>query len=145
MPKSSQKSAKTGSAGPAHFVPLSVIIDDYKGKLAAYMKQHETSDVVVTMPVEIEVAKQGLQKFFVAVAVTKFFDAAEGLSDEVTRMAPKQHRPLFAWVPAHLYGRNDFSIFIDDAPVGENLKNGLVGEIITAASVEDAVVALALD
>ncbi|MEK9760447.1 MAG: hypothetical protein VW472_05360 [Candidatus Puniceispirillum sp.] len=124
---------------PAHFVPLGVIRAEYQGKLARYMARHNTADVVVTMPLEIDVAGAGKQKFFVAVAVTTHFDEAESLADEVARMAPKKHKPLFAWVPAHLYGSDEFGIFIDAAPIGENLKNGMIAEVIDAAAIEEAV------
>ena len=142
----SQRSRKSTSAQgprePAHFVPLHVIREKHAGKLANYMTRHKATDVVVTMPVDMEVGAGGRQKFFVAVAVTTGFDESEALADEVQRMAPKRHMPLFAWVPANLYGTDDFGVFIDEAPIGENLINGMVAEIIDQAAIEAAVVAL---
>ena len=129
---------------PAHFVPLTVIRERYKGKLAHYMEAEQTADVVVTMPVEISVAKQGDRKFFVAVAVTKHFTEPEALSDEAARQCPKGHQCLFAWVPAHLFGQDEFAIFIDELGIGENLQNGMVNEVISAAAIEDAVTDMAL-
>ena len=100
------------------------------------------NDVVVTMPVTINVTNQGNQKFFVAVAVTTKFEGPEALSDEIERTAPKGHTPLFAWVPANLYNSGEFGVFIDEAPIGEVLKNGLVNEIIEQAAVEETVISL---
>jgi len=143
MTKQSKSNSLTdGVVEPAHFVPLGVIRAEYGGSLEAYIRRHAVGDVVITMAVDMAVAGQNRQKFFVAVAVTTHFDEAESLSDEVERMAPKNHMPLFAWVPAHLYGSDDFGIFIDDAPIGENLKNGLVAEIIDSAAIEAAVMAV---
>jgi hypothetical protein len=50
---------------------------------------------------------------------------------------------LFAWVPVHLFGSDDFGVMIDEIGVGENLQNGLVGEIIEKADVEAAVTMMA--
>jgi len=142
MSQRSRKSVSGQAPGePAHFVPLHVIREKHGGRLANYMSRHKARDVVVTMPVDMEVGTGGRQKFFVAVAVTSGFDESESLADEVQRMAPKRHMPLFAWVPANLYGTDDFGIFIDEAPIGENLINGMVAEIIDQADIEAAVVA----
>ena len=130
------------SNAPAHFVPLAVIIDEYDGVLDQYMSATGAGDVVVTMPVAVNVAREGKQKFFVAVAVTTAFDDPEALSDEIERTTPKGHQPVFAWVPANLFGRDNFGIFIDEAPIGEVLKNGLVNEVIEQAAIEATVVAL---
>jgi hypothetical protein len=130
------------SDGPAHFVPLTVIIDEYDGVLGKYISATGASDVVVTMPVTVDVAREGKQKFFVAVAVTTAFDDPEALLDEIERTAPKGHRPVFAWVPANLFGRVDFGVFIDEAPIGEVLKNSLVNEVIEQAAIEATVVSL---
>ena len=99
---SKRRSAPPISNNPAHFVPLGVIMSDYDGVLAKYMSDNNAGDVVITMPVTVDVAGEGKQKFFVAVAVTTSFDEPEALSDEIERSAPKGHRPLFAWVPANL-------------------------------------------
>ena len=127
---------------PAHFVPLGVIINEYSGKLERYMIKNVTRDVVITMPVSVDVANKGKQKFFVAVAVTTRFDGPEALSDEIGRTSPKGHIPLFAWVPANLYNSDEFGIFIDELPIGEVLKNGLVNELIEQADIEKTVIAL---
>ncbi len=138
------KHEKPGSTvdTPAHFVPLAVIISEYSGILERYMIKNATKDVVITMPVSVNVANKGKQRFFVAVAVTTRFDGPEALSDEIGRTAPKGHIPLFAWVPANLYNTDEFGVFIDELPIGEVLKNGLVNELIEQAAVEETVIAL---
>ena len=143
MANNSRRAARgTPNDDPAHFVPLAVIIDDYAANLFGYMRENNTDDVVVTMPVTVDVADQGKKKFFVAVAVTTRFDGPEVLSDEIERTTPKGHTPLFAWVPANLYNSKEFGIFIDEAPIGEVLKNGLVNEVIEQAAVEETVISL---
>ena len=123
-------------------MPLAVIINDYEASLFGYMRANNANDVVVTMPVTIDMTNQGTKKFFVAVAVTTRFEEPEALSDEIGRSAPKGHTPLFAWVPANLYHSKEFGVFIDEAPIGEVLKNGLVNEIIEQAAVEETVISL---
>ena len=140
--RSRRTKSDTVRDSPAHFVPLAVIINDYAASLFGYMRANNANDVVVTMPVTIDVTNEGKQKFFVAVAVTTAFEDPEALSDEVERTAPKGHRPVFAWVPANLFGRDDFGIFIDEVPIGEVLKNSLVNEVIEQAAIEATVVAL---
>ena len=97
------------------------------------------------MPISVEIADNGMEKFFVAVAVTMQFDSPEPLSDEAWRQTPKGHQTVFAWVPADLYKMANFGVYIDDIGIGENLKNGLIGELIDKASIEDAVIALSKD
>ena len=123
----------------AHFVPLTAILADYGGEIRSYIKGTGSWDNVVAMPVEMEVAGKGGCRFFVAVAVTWNFDSAEPLQDAAAEECPKGHECLFAWVPAHLFGKEDFGIYIDDIGVGDNLQNGLVAEIIEKAKIEEAV------
>tara|TARA_B100000900_G_C19975394_1_gene471537 strand:- start:43 stop:480 length:438 start_codon:yes stop_codon:yes gene_type:complete len=132
-------------ASPAHFVPLADIMQSYQGALHNYMRDCGAHNVVVTMPISVEIADKGAQEFFVAVAVTMQFDTPEPLSDEAGRQTPKGYKTVFAWVPANTYDTADFGIYIDDVSIGENLKNGLVGEVIDKASIEDAVIALSRD
>ena len=122
-----------------HFVPLSVIMADHGGDLGAYMAAHDTRDVTVTMPVEMEVAGKGGQKFFVAVAVTWNFDSAEPLEDAAAADCPAGHQLVFAWVPAHSYGSDDFGIYFEDAGIGDTLQAGLIAEIINKAQIEAVV------
>jgi hypothetical protein len=126
-------------AASAHFVPLAAILADYGGEIGAYIRGTGSRDNVVTMPVEMEVAGTGGRMFFVAVAVTWNFDSAEPLQDAAAEECPKGHECLFAWVPAHLFGKEDFGIYINDIGVGDNLQNGLVAEIIEKAKIEEAV------
>ncbi len=119
-----------------HFVPLSVIMADHGGDLGAYMAAHDTRDVTVTMAVEMEVAGKGGQKFFVAVAVTWNFDSAEPLEDAAAADCPTGHQLVFAWVPAHSYGTDEFGIYFEDAGIGATLQNGLIAEVIESAQVE---------
>ena len=123
----------------AHFVPLTAILADYGGEIGSYINGTGSWDNVVTMPVEMEVAGKGGRRFFVAVAVTWNFDSAEPLQDAAAEECPKGHECLFAWVPAHLFGKEDFGIYIDDIGVGDNLQSGLVAEIIEKAKIEEAV------
>ena len=55
--------SETVKDSPAHFVPLAVIINDYEASLFGYMRANNANDVVVTMPVTIDVTNQGKQKF----------------------------------------------------------------------------------
>ncbi len=127
----------------AHFVPLSAIMDQHAGRLLDYMQEHKARNVVITLQVKIDIAGKRKQPFFVAVGVTFDFETPEALVDEAQRQCPHDHDCLFAWVPAHLYGSEDFGIAIDEIGAGENLQNGLVGEVIDKAAVEQTVTALA--
>ena len=40
----------------AHFVPLAIIMSDFDGALQTYMQRNHCQNVVVTMPVEMDVA-----------------------------------------------------------------------------------------
>jgi len=144
MPKPTLKD-RDGPVSPAHFVPLADIMQSYEGAVHNYMCQSDAPNVVVTLPISVEIADEGAQKFFVAVAVTMQFDSPEPLSDEARRQTPKGHQTVFAWIPANTYDTADFGIYIDDIEIGENLKNGLVGEVIDKASIEDAVITLSKD
>ena len=117
-------------------------MQSYDGALHNYMQDREAHNVVVNMPISLEIAGKGMEKFFVAVAVTMQFDSPEPLSDEARRQTPKGHQTVFAWIPADTFDTADFGIYIDDIEIGENLKNGLVGEVIDKASIEAAVIAL---
>ena len=128
---------------PAHFVPLADIMQSHDGALLSYMRDTNASDVVVTMPISVEIANKDVQKFLVTVAVTTQFGSPEPLSDEARRITPKHHQTVFAWIPADCYGTDDFGIYIDEVAIGETLKNGLVGEVIDKAAIEAAVMALA--
>ena len=142
MPRLTSKDA-ADQLSPAHFVPLADIMQSHDGALLSYMRDTNASDVVVTMPISVEIANKDVQKFLVTVAVTTQFDSPEPLSDEARRITPKHHQTVFAWIPADCYGTDDFGIYIDEVAIGETLKNGLVGEVIDKAAIEAAVIALA--
>ena len=124
-------------------MPLADITQSHDGALLTYMHDTNASDVVVTMPISVEIANKDVQKFLVTVAVTTQFDSPEPLSDEARRITPKHHQTVFAWIPVDCYGTDDFGIYIDEVAIGETLKNGLVGEVIDKAAIEAAVIALA--
>jgi hypothetical protein len=58
-------------------------------------------------------------------------------------LADENQTLLFSWVPAHLFGSDEFSIYIESSEFGELLVNGIVGEIIREANIEEAVEYLA--
>ena len=107
MSKSTSKN-RDGPASPAHFVPLADIMQSYDGAVHNYMQECEAYNVVVTMPISVEIADKGMEKFFVAVAVTMQFDSPEPLSDEARRQTPKRHQTVFAWIPADTYDTADW-------------------------------------
>ena len=88
MPKPTLKD-RDGPVSPAHFVPLADIMQSYEGAVHNYMCQSDAPNVVVTLPISVEIADKKTQKFFVAVAVTMQFDSPEPLSDEARRQTPK--------------------------------------------------------
>ena len=75
-------------------------------------------------------------------AVTTNFDGPEMIEPFARSLTNDNQKFLFSWVPAHLFGTEDFSIFIEFSEFGEFLVNGLIGEIIREANIEDAVVYL---
>ena len=138
-PTPERDSPERDSPEGAHFVPLSVIMSDYDGRLASYIEATGSRDNVITMPVEMEVGGVEGRKFLVALAVTWNFDSAEALQDAMVEACPRDHDCVFAWVPADRFGSDDFGIYIEDIGVGDRLQNGLVAEIIDKARVEQAV------
>ena len=123
----------------AHFVPLAVIMSDYDDALQNFMQRQQCQNVVVTMPVEMDVAGKSGQKFFAAVAVTMHFESVETIRDAVHEECPDQHDCVLAWVPADRFGTEDFGIYMDDIGVGDVLQEGLIAEIIEKAQIEAAV------
>ena len=84
---------------PAHFVPLSAIMDQYAGQLLDYMQEHEARNVVITLQVKIDIAGKKKQPFFVAVGVTFDFETPEALVDEAQRQCPHLHDCLLHGYP----------------------------------------------
>ncbi len=106
----------------AHFVALSLIQNAHAGKLGAYMKATGSRDVVITMPVKMEVAGPQRAAFLCCVGGHMgILTAREPLSDAAAADCPKGHKCLFGWVPAHRFGHDDFGIYIDDIGVGRDI------------------------
>ena len=82
---------------------------------ALIMAVHDTRDVTVTMAVEME--------------------------DAAAADCPAGHQLVFAWVPAHSHGTDDFGVYFEDASIGATLQNGLIVEIIEKARIEALVAA----
>jgi hypothetical protein len=81
--------------------------------------------------------------FFSVMAVTTNFIMPEMIEPFVRSLANENQELLFSWVPAHLFGSDEFSIYIEPSEFGELLVNGIVGEIIREANIEEAVEYLA--
>ena len=88
------KTTKRGAShqdrnAPAHFVPLAVIIDEYDGVLGQYISATGAGDVVVTMPVTVDVARD----FRISLAerknlVQKFCAEFEELGNSTSSQVP---------------------------------------------------------
>lgn len=114
----------------------------FSGSLKRYLDEKEISDVLILFSAEIDITDYGIVNFFVAMAVTTNFDAPEMIEPFARSLTNDNQKFLFSWVPAHLFGTEYFSIFIEFSEFGEFLVNGLIGEIIREANIEEAVVYL---
>lgn len=123
-------------------IDLNSLIADYDGQLGRYMAETGHKDVLIQMLAEVDVAKKGQQRYLAAVAVTHSYRMAEPLADIAEQLVPEDAEGLFAWVPAHLFGSDDFSVYISEHALGENLANGLIGEIVREAAIEEALMSL---
>ena len=123
-------------------VSLSDLRNKFSGSLKRYLCQNEISDVLILFSVKIDVADQGEKSFFVVMAVTTNFAMPEMIEPFASSLANDNQNFLFSWVPVHLFGTENFSIFIEFSEFGEFLVNGLIGEIIREANIEEAVVYL---
>ncbi|MGC6530808.1 MAG: hypothetical protein ACON4G_07285 [Candidatus Puniceispirillaceae bacterium] len=122
-----------------HFITLAEIIEDYDGQLADYQKKTGARNVIITMTADISVGGGKAKSYAAALAVTSDYAAADDLlSLATTALAPTQNF-AFGWVPANLYGKDDFGIFIEANGLGEKLANGLIDDVIVSAHVEQAV------
>ena len=110
-------------------IDLNNLIESYEGQLGRYLA-------------EVEVAQKGHQRYMAVVAVTHNYRMAEPLADIAEQLVPEDADGLFAWVPAHLFGSDDFSVYISEHKLGENLANGLIGEIVREAAIEEALIGL---
>lgn len=122
-----------------HFVTIGEIVEEYDGQLALFMKRHKTKNIVITMQVDMVVGKAPSKTYGAAVAVTYDLSDPEEVMSQLKPIFTKKVPFAFGWVPAHLYGSEEFGIFIEAGELGEKLANGMVDEIISAANIETAV------
>ena len=120
-------------------VTLSDIQNDFGGSLRRYLEDKKITDVIIIFSADINVKNQDKANFFVSMAITTNFFLPEMIEPFTRSLANKNQKFLFSWVPAHLFGTEEFSIFIEYSEFGEFLVNGLIGEVIREANVEDAV------
>ena len=129
----------TSSEQSISVITLSELRDEYKGQLLTYCQAEQADDVLIQFSAEIEVAGEGTNLFEVMVAVTWHYQMAEPVAALAEQLRNDKAIPLFAWVPAHLFGTDSFSVHISEHELGENLAYGLIGEVIREAGIEDAV------
>ena len=122
-----------------HFVTIGEIVEDYEGQVALFMKRHKTKNIVITMQVDMVVGKEASKTYGAAVAVTYDLENPDEVISQLKPIFTNKVPFAFGWVPAHLYGSDDFGIFIKAGNLGEKLANGMVDEIIHAANIEAAV------
>ena len=122
-----------------HFVTIGEIVEEYDGQLALFMKRQKTKNVVITMQVDMVVGSAPSKTYGAAVAVTYELSDPEEVMSQLKPIFTKKVPFAFGWVPAHLYGSDEFGIFIEAGELGEKLANGMVDEIISAAHIEAAV------
>lgn len=125
-------------------IPISVITlgelrEEYNGKLLSYCQQEKADDVLIQFSAEIDVSGQGARLYEVMVGVTWNYLMAEPVASLAEQLANPDAEQLFAWVPAHLFGDDAFSVHVSEHELGENLAHGLIGEVIREANIEDAV------
>ena len=122
-----------------HFVTIGEIVEEYDGQLVLFMKRQKTKNIVITMQVDMVVGKAPSKTYGAAVAVTHDLSDPEEVMSQLKPIFTKKVPFAFGWVPAHLYGSEEFGIFIEAGELGEKLANGMVDEIISAANIETAV------
>ena len=123
-------------------ISLLELRNKFCGSLKRYLNENKIEDVIILFSAEIDVTNCGIKNFFVAMAVTTNFSLPEMIEPFARSLASDDQHFLFSWVPAHLFGTEKFSIFVEFSEFGEFLVNGLLGEIIREADVEEAVVYL---
>ena len=89
------------------------------------------------MQVDMVVGKAPSKTYGAAVAVSHDLDDPEEVMASLSLFSPKKCLLPLEQMPAHLYGSDDFGIFIEAGELGEKLANGMVDEIIAAANIED--------
>ena len=139
----SSKNTKFNDFDRVDAVSLSDLRDKFAGSLKRYLIQNKLSDVIILFPADIDVKDHGRTLFFTVMAVTTNFSMPEMIEPFARSLADENQKFLFSWVPAHLFGSDDFSIYIESSEFGELLVNGIFGEIIREANIEEAVEYLA--
>ena len=137
------KDTKFKNSDSVDAVSLFDIRNKFGGSLKQYLTQNKLSDVIILFPADIDVKDHGRIRFFAVMAVTTNFSMPELIEPFARSFADENQEPLFSWVPAHLFGSDEFSIHIEPCEFGELLVNGIFGEIIREANIEEAVEYLA--
>ena len=94
-------------------VSLFDIRDKFRCSLKYYLTENNLSDVIILFPAEIDVKNHGRIPFFAVMAVTTNFLIPELIEPFARSFADENQKSLFSWVPAHLYGSDEFSIHIE--------------------------------
>lgn len=121
---------------PITLIALSELRADYGGSLATFFAKEQTEDVLIQFAVEVDVSGKGSQLYEVMLGVTYHYLMAEPVANVAEQLADPDAIPLFAWVPAHLFGSDEFSVHVSEHDLGENLAHGLIGEVIREAQIE---------
>ena len=121
-------------------INLNQIMSDYQGHLARARSDNRADDVLVYWSIEMDVAKRGMQTFFVMMAVCWTDMTSEDAHDLLVQMAPEQMPQIFCFIPARDYGTDNFGVFIAENEHGDILTNGIINEMVTQANVEKAVI-----
>ena len=122
-----------------HFVTVTELINDYNASLSRYLAATSARNVIISMEVEMTVAGKAPRPYGAALAVTYDFSDAEEVSDLARQIFHKKVDFAFGWVPANLYGTDEFGIFVEQGALGEYLANGLIDDVIQSVGVEQAV------
>lgn len=120
-------------------ISLKELQADYDGSLLAYCQREAADDVIIQFALEVDVPREGICLYEVMVGVTWHYQMAEPVAALADQLADPEAVQIFAWVPAHLYGQDGFSVYIAEHELGENLVHGLIGEVIRTANIEHAV------
>ena len=128
--------AATAGENPINLIALAELRDEYGSSLAAFFAKEQTEDVLIQFAVEVDVSGKGNQLYEVMLGVTYNYLMAEPVANVAEQLADPAAIPLFAWVPAHLFGTDEFSVYVSEHELGENLAHGLIGEVIREAQIE---------
>ena len=122
-----------------HIITVAEMRADHRGNLSDYMADTGAKKIIITMEVKVTVGGGNPKTYGAALGVSYDYDNADELLT-MTQQLFKKHVPYaFGWVPAHLYGTDEFGIFIEQGQLGDKLANGLIDDIIQTIQVEAAV------